>query len=96
MRARITATVFATTFGLMLALSAPASAASDDPGNNRKVHTASVMRAQAAELRDKANHLRDGEEVKRPNVAAAKKLDRKADALQRQANKIDPQQWPPN
>ena len=94
MRAGIAVTVFAMTFGLMLALSAPASAKSES--NERAVHTASVMRAQAAAMRDQANHLRDGEEVKRPNVAGAKKLDRKADQLQRQADKIDPQQWPPN
>ena len=92
MRARIAVTVFATTFGLMLALSTSTSAASDEG----RVRQASRMRAQAAEMRDKANHLRDGEGVRKPNVPAAKALERKADALRARADKLDSQQWPPN
>ena len=91
MRAGVAVTVFATTFGLILALSAPASAKSEE----QRVRSASVLRAEAAELRDKANHLRDGEGVKKPNVPKAKSLEKKADQLERQANKIDPQEWPP-
>jgi len=91
MRTGIAATVFATTFGLILALSSPASAKSEE----QRVRSASVLRAKAAEMRDQANHLRDGEGVKKPNVPRAKELERKADQLRQQADKMDPQEWPP-
>ena len=59
------------------------------------VKRASVMRAKAKDMRDGANHLRDGEGVEKPSVGRAVKMEKDADALERQANKIDPQDWPP-
>jgi len=57
---------------------------------------ASTLRAKAQELRQQANHLRDGEEAHgKPNVPKAHQLERKADALEAQANKLDSQGWPP-
>jgi hypothetical protein len=90
MRAAIAVVVFVMVFGLHGLASAKESEASD-----ANVRSASVLRAKAAELRDKANHLRDGEGVKKPNVAGAKKLEREADALRKRADQLDPQQWPP-
>ena len=90
MRAGNVVAVVAITLGLTLPLSALAKGSGE-----ASVRKASVLRAQAAALRDQANHLRDGEGVKTPNVPRAKALERKADQLQRQANQIDPQDWPP-
>ena len=53
---------------------------------------ASVLRAQAAELKMKAEALRD---AKGNNPPRAKELDRKAEGLYQRANKIDDIAWPP-
>jgi hypothetical protein len=81
---------------LLLTLGLPLSDSAFAKGSGEAtVRHASVLRAKAAELRDQANHLRDGEGVKKPNVPRAKSLEKKADQLERQANKMDPQEWPP-
>lgn len=56
---------------------------------------ASVLRATAEALREQANHLRDGEGVNHANVGKAKELEKEADSLEAQANRIDAQDWPP-
>jgi cytochrome c556 len=53
---------------------------------------ASVLRAEAAELRMKAEAMRD---AKGNNPQRAKELDRRADALIEKANSVDSIQWPP-
>jgi hypothetical protein len=92
MRAATVVAGIAIILGLTLSISGRALAKDSSEATARK---ASVMRAKAAELRDQANHLRDGEGVKKPNVAGAKKLEREADALRKRADQLDPQQWPP-
>lgn len=77
---------------LSLCLIGPAAAKNSSEGNIKR---ASVMRAKAKDLRDQANHLRDGEGVTKPNVSRAVKMEKEADALERQANSLDPQDWPP-
>lgn len=53
---------------------------------------ASVLRAEAAELRMKAEAMRD---AKGNNPQRAKELDRRADELIEKANSVDSIQWPP-
>lgn len=53
---------------------------------------ASVLRAEAAELRMKAEAMRDS---KGNNPQRAKELDSRADELIEKANSVDSIQWPP-
>ncbi len=70
-------------------------AGSGDSSEQTQRH-ASLLRAKAQELRQQANHLRDGEEAHgKPRVGKAHELERRADALEAQANKLDAQGWPP-
>jgi len=88
MRAGVAIAVCALTLGLIGSAAAKNS-------SDATVRRASVMRTKAKDLRDAANHLRDGENVSKPNVPRAVKMEKEADSLERQANKVDPQDWPP-
>lgn len=61
-------------------------------GADAKARKGESLRQHATMLRQEAEHMRD---APKRNTAKAKALDLKADALVRQANKIDPQGWPP-
>ncbi len=81
------------TLGVVVALTTPGFAA-DDSGLRRS----SEMKAQAELLRDQANAIREEAESKgKPGGGRvpAKKLDQKADALDREARRLDGDQWPP-
>jgi hypothetical protein len=52
---------------------------------------ASVLRAEAEALREQAKNIRDREGVTDPNVDKIQALERAADSLEAQANRIDAQ-----
>jgi hypothetical protein len=92
---RVAMTVLALAVGLAIPVAAKQPKDSSSDISETSQRRASVMRAKAEDLREKANHLRDGEGVKHPNVAKAKQLERQADSLEAQANRLDAQNWPP-
>ena len=94
MRARVALAVLALAFGLTGPAAAKRLNDSSSDSSEAAQRRASVQRAKAAELREKANALRDGEGVKHANVGKAKQLERQADALDAKANRIDAQDWP--
>ena len=95
MRARVAFAVLALTFGLVGPAAAKQPKASSGDADEAAQRRASILRAKAEGLREQANHLRDGEGVKHPNVGKAKGLEKEADSLDAQANRIDAQEWPP-
>jgi hypothetical protein len=95
MRARVTIAVLALAVGLAGPVAAKQPKGSSSDVSEAAQRRASVLRAKAEALREQANHLRDGEGVKHPNVGKAKQLERRADSLEAQANRVDAQNWPP-
>jgi len=80
---------------LVVGLTTPGFAADS---SESKIRRSSEMKAQAELLRDQANALREAAELKgHPGGARvqAKKLDTKADALEKHARSLDGDQWPP-
>ena len=95
-------TIAISVLALVLGLAGTGAAASHHRGkgsgdaSEQTQRHASTLRAKAQELRQEANHLRDGEEAHgKPKVGRAHELERTADALEAQANKLDNQGWPP-
>jgi cell division protein FtsB len=98
MRTGVAISVLALLLGFAgISAAKPAHKASGESSRSEQTQRhASTLRAKAQELRQQANHLRDGEESHgKPNVPKAHQLERKADALEAQANKLDAQGWPP-
>lgn len=85
-------TVVIATCALALGLVGSATAKHSSDATIRR---ASEMRTKAKDLRDAANHLRDGEGVEKANVTRAVKMEKEADTLERRANQVDGQEWPP-
>jgi len=95
MRTRLAVAALVLVFGLAGPVAAKQPRDSSSDSSESAQRRASVMRAKAEELREKANALRDGDGIKHPNVGKAKQLERQADALEAKANRIDAQNWPP-